>query len=414
MTGAFGDGIPIPDIIDPPESMSMTLCIPKNRDHMAAFFGALYQLTIWNSWQQNNTTAGKELAAVWWRYYLSWDRNMNDIECEDGMSNCCTEPAIIKRINPTTGNVEQSTNGGVTWTPAAGGIQSVIVQPVPPVTSGVAANKCDAAANVAGQVDVWINQVSVDFTTAVSLTEFAIAVLEAILIAVLAILTEGALTPLEALVLPTIGAAVGAAYTGGKAAFDAYWTTDIKHKILCAAFCNIGEDGSFTDAQFSAFWNKINADLPPAPSKMLFMGFLSSVGMAGLNAMAASGTSSGADCSSCQCVPGCDNDWSVYVQSGDHFGVILEQTPTYIIAQTTNVNTNGTYYIFLVTPDLNACCYINSMEVLEGSNTQFFAGFCGAAIGTVTTILSGEGCFNQLQPQSNAPFKVKFNLDACP
>ena len=37
MADPFGDGIPIPDVIDPPESMSMTLCIPKNRDHMSAF-----------------------------------------------------------------------------------------------------------------------------------------------------------------------------------------------------------------------------------------------------------------------------------------------------------------------------------------------------------------------------------------
>ena len=63
----YGEGIPIPDVIDPPESMRVTLCIPKNRDHSAAFFGALYQLTIWSSWQENGTTDGRDLAAVWWR-----------------------------------------------------------------------------------------------------------------------------------------------------------------------------------------------------------------------------------------------------------------------------------------------------------------------------------------------------------
>ncbi|MES2213174.1 MAG: hypothetical protein V4490_08585 [Pseudomonadota bacterium] len=311
MTGSFGDGIPIPDVIDPPDSMPMTLCIPRNRDHMAAFFGALYQLTIWNSWQQDGTTHGKELAAVWWRYFLSWNRTMNDLECEDGMGNCCTEPAIIKRVNPTTGNVEQSTDGGSTWTPAAGGFQSVIVSPVPPVTSGVAATKCDAATNVSGQVQVWIDQVSNDFTTATTLLEFGLAVIGAIAAAVLTVLTDGALIAVAAQAMAVLGASLAAVWGVGKTVFDDYWTTDIKDKILCAAYCNIGEDGSFSPAQFTAFWNKLNATLPPSPAKMLFMGFLSNVGVAGLNAMAASGMAADADCGDCDC-EGCNvENWAV-------------------------------------------------------------------------------------------------------
>lgn len=305
-------GIPIPDVIDPPESMTMTLCIPKNRDHMAAFFGALYSLTEWNSWQQNGTTDGKQLAAVWWRYFTSWDRNMSDLECEDGMGACCTEPLIIKRINPVTGNVEQSSNGGSTWTPAAGGFQSVIVEPVPPVTSGVAATKCDAATNVAGQIQVWIDHVTADFDTATTLLEFGLALVGAIAAAVLAVLTDGLTIPLIAPTMAALGAALAAVWAVGKTVFADYWTTEIKTQIFCAAYCNIGDDGSYTDAQFSAFWNKVNGDLAGAPAKMLFMGFLSSVGRQGLNAMAASGSSADGDCSSCDCDGICPVEWTFY------------------------------------------------------------------------------------------------------
>lgn len=212
---------------------------------------------------------------------------------------CCETAPMRYRINPDTGKFEQSTNGGATWGAAGGGVQSVIVEPVPPVTSGVAATKCDAASNVKEQVQVWIDQVSNDFTTATTLLEFGIAVLEAILAAVLVVLSLGALTPLEALVLPTLGAALFAAWGAGKTVFDAYWSTENKDIVFCAAYCNIGDDGSFSAAQFSAFWNQVNSELPPSPAKMLFMGFLSSVGKEGLNAMASSGVSADSDCSDC-------------------------------------------------------------------------------------------------------------------
>ena len=59
----------------------------------------------------------------------------------------------------------------------------------------------------------------------------------------------------------------------GKAVFDAYWVTDRRDEVFCAAYCHIGDDGSFSEAQFSAFWNEVNQKLPPSPAKMLFMDF---------------------------------------------------------------------------------------------------------------------------------------------
>jgi len=338
-------GIPTPDVIDPPESMQMTLCIPKNKDHMMAFFGALWELTMWDSWQPDAAHTGKDLAAVWMRYWMSWERQMNDILCTEGDMNCCTEPAITRRVNPTTGKLEQSANGGTTWSPMAGGWESVITEPVPPVTSGVAANKCDAATNVAGQVDVWIDQVSNDFTTATSLVEFAAAVLEAIAIAVVAVLTGGTLTALQLGLLAALNAGLGAAWAAGKTVFDAYWTTDIKDAILCAAFCNIQTDGSFTDAGFSNFWGQVNTDLPASPAKMLFMGFLSSVGKAGLNSMAATGMAADSDCADCDC-----GDLRVFSwdELADHVTEVFPDDEGVYIAHSGTTASSGHYICSLV------------------------------------------------------------------
>lgn len=229
---------------------------------------------------------------------------MGDEECGDMAKNCCVDIQITVRINPTTGMVEQSSDGGMTWQSQPGGLPSYIVEPVPPVTSGVSATKCDAATNVSGQVDAWITQVTNDFDTATSLLEFGTAVLEAILVAVITILSAGTLTAVEAVILPTIAAALYAAWGAGKTVFVDYWSTDNRNKVFCNAVCTIGEDGSFTDAQFSSFWGRCNNNLASSPAKMLFMGFLSSVGRQGLNSMAATGYSADSDCSSCtDCAP---------------------------------------------------------------------------------------------------------------
>lgn len=288
----YRPNFPIPAVIDPPKQC-IQIMIPNHPEWKAVIAGLLFELSYWFNWERTGDTSGAQCAAVWKEVFNSID--WSDMSC------CCDAPAITVRINATTGNVEQSSDGGATWQPQPGGLPSLIVQPVPPVTSGVSATKCDAATNVTGQVDVWIDQVSNDFTTAISLLEFGVAVLEAILIAVVTILSAGVLTAAEALVLPTIAAALFAAWGAGKTVFDAYWTTDVKDAILCAVVCHIGDDGSFTDAQFSATWTDINDQLPPSPAKMLFMGFLSSVGAPGLNAMAATGTAADADCGDCEC-----------------------------------------------------------------------------------------------------------------
>lgn len=408
-------GIPIPDVIDPPESMSVTLCVPKNRDHLAAFFGALYSLTEWNSWQQNGTTDGKELAAVWWRYFLSWNRNMTDIECEDGMGKCCVDPQIIKRINPTTGQVEQSSDGGSTWTPASDGWPTVIVQPVPPVASGVAATKCDAATNVSGQVQVWIDHVVNDFDTATTLLEFGLALVAAIAAAVLAVLTDGLTIPLIAPTMAALGAALAAVWALGKTAFQDYWTTENKDAIFCAAVCNIGDDGSFTDAQFSAFWNKCNAELPPSPAKMLFIGFLSSVGAPGLNAMAASGSSADGDCSECNCDGDCGQDWIPYAGFGANMTTGEDGVGKYI--QGDGELHSGVYYLIIHSlGGANDCCDLQQNRDGDGGaavGVSMLYNPCGTIDdGTHFVNFTTPVSCNAVQIQGSAPFTSRIYFTA--
>lgn len=398
------EGWTIPDVIDPPESMEVTICIPKNIVHMKAFWGALWELTFWNNWAPDEAHSGTAVAAVWFRYYQSWQRQMSELnDCEDGMGKCCVPPVITRRINPETGLIEQSLDGGATWQPSTDTLQSVVVEPIPPVTSGTSATKCDAATNFAGQIDVWIDQVSNDFTTAESLTAFATAVFEAILAAILIALSAGTLTGIAAVVIPTLGAALAAAWGAGKVVFDAYWTTDVKDKILCAAFCKIGDDGSFTDAQFSAMWGKINTDLPASPAKMLLMGFLSSVGRQGANAMAATGMSADADCSDCECVPpNCGNKWHA-IQ-----GTILSHTDTDVTVEAGFDGAN--YYSEIQTDSSSECCIDDNYEIVSGTLTSGLSFWkeCGSD-SVVNGIPVGHSVWNRSNG-STVPYTIKYKF----
>jgi len=354
--------------VTPPTIPDDTYCrrilIPNSPQWIGAVTGALMPLIYSSEWVSYGGAAPEDVAARALIMFNEYLNSGNDGECGDMA--CCGDTLIIYRINPDTGAIEQSSNGGSTWTPAANSLRSVLVNPIPPITSGVAATKCDAATNLEGQVEQWITQVSADFDTASNLTEFAAGVFAAILAALLLFITGGAITPLEALIIPTLGAAIAAAWGAGKVAFDSYWTTENKQKVLCAALDTIGEDGSFSDGQFTAFWNKCNSDLPPSPAKMLFMGFLSSGGAEGANVMAATGFSAAADCADCHPCDGCDlSTWFIPIDGDGYVFGVKDGSSTcnnLIIAQTV-AGGDGNRYIKVFSPDEATCCTITGITI---------------------------------------------------
>lgn len=301
--------MPIGDI-DPPsvgiqDEPTVSLCI--NRDWAAQLLAMVYPAQYpewWSGTLEENRYARTQVREL--LYILSTME-----ECGD-MTTCCQPAYVIQRINPDTHMIEISTNNGSTWQPQPGSLPTYIVEPPPPVTSGTAGTKCDAAKNWMENFQAWVTHVTNDFDTATSLLSFASAVLEAILVAVVTILSLGTLTAVEAAVLPIIGAACAAVFTAGKTAFVDYWAGDDTDRLEEAIYCTIGDDGAFTDEQFTAAWNKINTTLTGNPSKNLLLGMLTSIGRQGMNNMAAQGTNAGSDCSAIDCSDcACSENWFV-------------------------------------------------------------------------------------------------------
>lgn len=407
-------GIPTPDVIDPPETMQMTLCIPKNKDHMMAFFGALWELTMWDSWQPDEAHTGKELAAVWYRYWTSWDRTMNDIECEDGMAKCCVEPVVLHRIDPETGRPQISVDDGTTWSEDPNDVQNQIQLLPPLVRSGSPKTKCDAATNAADHVDELITATGENLNTASSVFSLAVGVAEAILALFLIFISAGTLTAPVTAVATAIWVAATELFALGIAAYNAYWTTDKQDAIFCAIYCNIGDDGQFTEAQYQSFRAKVYEVLPASPALNIVMTAINAGGATGLSQMASYGTGAIRDCDSCECPTTCAERFFPRFHDPS-LGVVTEVGEDYFIAETTTPQPNGVYYISLWTNDAanpNNCCYINSIEVLTGGASVGFGSPCGDG-GTARPVLL-PGCFWWIEPQSNIPFSIRVNVGECP
>jgi len=62
--------LPLPTVIDPPKRRCVTIEIPDDPMHFAAFWGWMLGLTKWYTWKTDEDKTGKDLANV---YKTVWD-----------------------------------------------------------------------------------------------------------------------------------------------------------------------------------------------------------------------------------------------------------------------------------------------------------------------------------------------------
>ena len=349
-----------------------TVCIPVNVEWIPALLAMVSPARypeFWAGTLSENRRARLEVQNL---IYL-----ISNMEACGDMASCCLPLYVIQRINPDTGLPEVSTNNGASWQPNPATLATKIVEPIPPVTSGIAATQCDASVNIMTNIQAWIDHVTNDFDVAADVTAFAFAVANGVLVAALAILGEIELAPIEEAVIAIIGAAMFEAWSAGKTVYTTYWTDAIKAQMLCIINTNIGSDGSFNDGQFSAMWNQFNHDLPGSIAKSLFLGFSSSVGRQGYNNMAAGGHADGSDCPCETC------DLSTWGFFDDNSGVTVTKSggDWEIEAQERD---SGHWYVIIVSSGPADCCVIGSF----GSSTFWTVAncaLCGSEPDSVTT-----------------------------
>lgn len=187
-------------------------------------------------------------------------------------------------------------------------------------------------------------------------------------------------------------------------------TTEVYDLLKCIFYLNMASDKSFSVAAWEAIRSQILSQITGVAGVFLeHLVYL--LGAGGLTNLARSEAGISDDCTGCS--DGCENEW--HVTGGlAIYGTIISQNGSQITVETDTINTNGVWYCDIETLDPSLGCYVNSSEVLSGSvlgiayRTVPNSGAPGFGLGP------NGACCNKLQPQSDVPFRIRFNIAQCP
>lgn len=412
---------PIPEEVVPPTRVCVSFTIPDNDTYRQILLGWMNQLCYQYNWERDaghnavtcsnlfkqsrlemiaSLTEGCMGDDMYFRMRINPDDNCtSEAQYEFGgewipfmTQGCCCDSStqvIEHRVNPTTNQLEISTDGGTTWTPDPESPITTLTEWPAPVTSGVSANKCDAATNGKQHIEDLIAGCSEWLETAGTVLELAVGVCTALL-TLIAALSAGTLAPAAAALATAIWAAAAAALEIGKTAFDGYWTTIERDKIVCALYCTIGDDGSFTPEQYEEFLNTWKAIATPSPAFNLVLSSVKAAGVKGLNNLCSYGSAAEADCSDCSC--DCDVEtWDLGYSLGTIISRGSDEGGSYIEIQSVeDVTEFGNFGFVLLSSGVSACCIYLSVVTVSGSvPTVIKLNHCGDSIPDYGTVWPG-------------------------
>jgi len=267
------------------------------------------------------------------------------------MSGCCGDEQDFLIRYDDEGLREISYDGGVTWQPDPEPDPRFIgtYYPISPAAPPEDDIKCWGAQNIVE----WFQYQQTKTADAMGLGGGVAAIIAAILsIIVLYVgvtLTAGLATPL------LIGLASALAVTTAEA-FNAAMTEDVYDRLLCTIYCNISDDGSFTQAQWQAIKTQLIEDEGGIAFRFLFDN-VNTLGTIGLSNIARTGAATDYDCSSCVCGECVDPERIL-------IGTLLSQTENTITIESELILHNGVFAYWFVygSEEVDYCCLLCAQE----------------------------------------------------
>lgn len=289
-------GYKLPEVIEPDENCCICIPIPNDFNHKMAFLGQLDELGYWWNWERDPDKKGRETAAVWRKIVECIREEMDMSGC-----GCSDDKPTNSRINPETGIYEESYDGGITWTPAPQNDprSSGVLFPAIPGGDG-GAKKCTAANSVVSFLiemqDVEHGQLEANATIA----DAIIAVLAALsAIGIFLAFVPAAVFALVAFVVGTFGHLIAAD-------FEALFDEPVWDALLCVLYCNMNDDGSFTEAQWQAIKAQVKTDIPGYAGQWV-SDHINLIGVVGLTNAARASYPGSRSCEGCDCLPYCED-----------------------------------------------------------------------------------------------------------
>lgn len=285
-------GYKLPEVMEP-ENCCICIPIPNDFNHKMAFLGQLDELGYWWNWERDTGKNGRLAAAVWRDIVQCIREEMDMAGCGCGSD----KGTPTNQRYTDDGHLEVSYDGGETWESGDAidpRFNSPIFTDIPGADGD--AKRCQAA-NSAMAV---IEQAKSDASALLA----AGASVAGLVAGIVGLLASTGIGVVAAVVVGIMGAILVAVASGGQAVFDGSFTTLVWDELFCSLFCNMEEDGSFTEAG----WQAVVADAATGtsyPANEWLSYIIKTMSPVGLTNAARSGYVGTRDCDSC----GCDDEW---------------------------------------------------------------------------------------------------------
>jgi hypothetical protein len=192
------------------------------------------------------------------------------------------------------------------------------------------------------------------------------------------------------------------------------FTTPVWDFVLCTLYCNVGEDGNFSQSDFNNIMAKLDTHFT-GNLALTFSGVLRGWQLIGLNNAARIPSTSNLDCSACNCA-GCASLFDI----GTGFiagGIVIDRDDTSITVQSTIVGGSRSQ-IGITTGNKDICCTANLPELISGTYGDLVDWIaCGDDIGpgNIHFGMVGPECINtMLMFQDNGViFTMKITMADC-
>lgn len=289
-------GYPLPDVIEPPDCISVCVPVPNDVGHIRAFLGQLDMLGYWWNWERDDLKQGKDAAALW-RLIVECVRQRMDLDCGCG----CGDSLPKQYRYDENGKLEVSLDGGQTWQDGSAYDERNLITVYPPAETLPADSQCLYAENIKDEVKKQIETILNNLETGGTVASAAAALLP------LLVTIGFPAAPLAAfliLVYGLISVIVSVIATGVENSFDtAFWD-----EFQCMWFCVIQEDGEVTDAMIEVVKQNVADYFTPA-NPLATKAINDTMGILGAKALTNAARLGDSiltsDCSGCDCGEWC-------------------------------------------------------------------------------------------------------------
>jgi len=292
-------GYLLPEEIDPVQ-VPICVCIPCDRNHALAFLGQLEMLGYWYTWERDDQKRGTQAARVWRQ--IAADARAELEKCGVFDMGCgCEEKRIIRQYIGDDGHlhVEYSDGTEEIRDDLDPRYSNPTLPPMPGSDGGV--KRCVAANSAVTAFQGWQTQELDAMQDGTNLFQTLWGIIVGILGVTIGIPVAGVLAVIAVLIIAVVNWIISQVPEEFEAAFIEQTWQD----LLCIFYCEMSEDGSFTEAQWQTVMQHIGSEIENGVAVRFFTDHLNLIGPVGLTNAARSGYGGSRDCGACDC----DDTW---------------------------------------------------------------------------------------------------------